>query len=407
VIFDWPVALAQNCFYPLTVLNNGTDAEQVEYTVNLVLTANETVLVNSLAFTRTLQYEFQASFLFSEYSVVSSTVTLISPVVIVSVIVNQLHANSANGGLSYVDIITQVGYPFALQNIAGDTFQIAPSGANDAQTTASLNSTNLQSQGYPNTFAAGVGDFSVQAWQVSIVPGPTACQIDGTYITNNSLKIVCINPASPDCVLPPTTSISTVFSISSENFCGQVVENIGVTLTLTSTDDSYEVAQDTYLIGPNERAYFKVTLSSLPTAVSVTSISVDRVTISTPGLPGGSLPVWLNNQTALDFQEFQATALETHFSFAVSDNSLFQVAEANKATLSVTARALITYLGETGSTKRAIVQFGGPESQTDYDMAVDVAIQPAFASSPTASSANMNYPLFILLTLLALLALWV
>jgi len=78
---------------------------------------------------------------------------------------------------------------------------------------------------------------------------------------------------------------------------------------------------------------------------------------------------------------------------------LFQVAEANKASMSITARALIQYTGVSSKRAAGIV---APTAQTSYDMAVDVAIQPVYVKS----DSTMKSPLAILLMVVALV-LWV
>jgi len=307
--------------------------------------------------------------------------------------VGQVHKNTADPPTTYVYIVTEIGYPFKLRAFFVDNWIITPLGENNNLTTASLLEADLTSSGYPESDAQQAGETTTQAWQLEVIPGTGACQVDGIYNGTNVLQINCVNPDSTDCDPPVSTGVSMSLSLASENFCGQVVSNIGVSLFLIPTDSTYTTGATSILIAPGAKAYFKLGLSQPPTTgVSVTSIQVDKVLVSTPGMNPQPLAVLISDSVTLNFEVLaSSTGLEVHFAFDTSDNTVFNVSPNSKATLTVTATAIINYTGTSNSKKRytqtveAIIPEGGATTSSQVLAAVGINFVPSASTmlSPT------------------------
>ena len=77
-----------------------------------------------------------------------------------------------------------------------------------------------------------------------------------------------------------------LFTITSSNFCGQLVDDVGVTLQMFSYDtNALDTAHQTnqFVLQPNGNAFFGISVLSSP-KVSVSALQVVRVTLSSNGL---------------------------------------------------------------------------------------------------------------------------
>jgi hypothetical protein len=352
--FDWVTASSQGCFYATSDVGSAEDT-QLQYTGVLRLSTEEVPVTNGIPYPRSMEYDFHVNLLFAEYAEVSGSITMLAPIEIGVTIVGQVHKNTANPPTTYVYIVTEIGYPFLLVALYVNDWVIYPSGLNNNLTTTTMTATDLTSSGYPNSYATEAGTTSSQAWQLEIVPGAGACEVDGIYNGTNVLQISCVDLASTDCDPPVSTGVSMSLSLASENFCGQVVSSIGASLFLIPTDSTFTKGQTALLIAPGAKAYFKLGLSAPPSAgVSITSISVTKVLVNTPQMTQ-PLAVLISDDTTLDFEVLSSsTDLEIHFSFDTSDNTIFEVSTNSKSTLSVSALATIEYLGVPSSKKRSI-----------------------------------------------------
>jgi len=398
ITLDWLTATSEGCFYRTATV--GSDIQtKLQYSGVLRLTSEEFPVTNGISYPRSLEYDFRINILFTEFAEVIGTITMLAPVDIEVTIVGQVHKNTADPPTTYVYIVTQIGYPFKLRDFFVDNWIIYPSGENNNLTTASLAEADLTSLGYPESDATQAGDTSTQTWQLQVVPGAGACQVDGIYNGTNVLQISCVDLSSTDCDPPVSTGVTMSLSLSSENFCGQVVDDIGVNLFLLPTDKNYTEGATTLLIAPNAKSYWKLGLSQPPsTGVSVTSIQVDQVLVSTPGMNPQPLAVLISNDVTLNFQATtSANGLEVYFSFDTSDNTIFNVQPNSKATMTVNARAQIQYTG-TASKKRSIEQLPGASS-TSSQVLASVGI---FAVIPSGSTL-LSPPLGGLMSLVVVL----
>jgi len=323
-------------------------------------------------------------FLFSKHAKVSSEVTTLAPIDIQQVIVGQVHKNTVNPPTTYISIVTEVSYPFKLEPFYVDAWTLIPSGTNNNGTTTTITDADLSSSGYPNTYADVPGSYSSQSWQVQVVPGPGACDVDGVYTGANVFQITCVDLTSTNCP-PISTGVSMTLDITSENFCDQVVTDIGAVLSLVCTDNNYNYTSTPLIVGPGEQAYFKIALLNSSSGVSVTKLTLDRVFVSTPNMfPTNPFPILLSNITELGFEIDESTMdLEIYFTFDMSDNSIFQVAPATENQLSMAVRVNIEYRGISEKSSNSV-------DNSPLSTAADIS---TIVSVTTLSSANVVSPL--------------
>jgi len=292
-------------------------------------------------------------------------VDVFASVLVTATIVDQQFGTNV-AGTGQIQFVTQVGYPFMLVLVNNGSLAIAPSNINTSLTAGSSS---------PATVTGGV---SSQNWQFTVVPATGTCVLDGTYGTaSNGYQLVCTPAAvsNNDCpqILDPNVSFS--FGVTSSNYCGQVVADVGVTLLLTSYNDAaHQITSNNFLIQPNGVAYFGVTVLS-STQVLVSALQVSRVTLSSNGL-GGALVLYNDGLTTAGIM-FGYAGTGPNFSFNLTTD--FNVMRDSSDEVSVVALVTIFYTGNNG--QKRFIETLAPASQTSSQVANSINLTPGLTSA--------------------------
>jgi hypothetical protein len=189
-----------------------------------------------------------------EFTNTGSNVTVYSDVNVVAAIVAQNSETSSppNPDVAYVTLLTIVQYPFVLTapySISGDTSKFALS-------VVQLNS------------CADNGSPCEQSWMITILPTVDQCNFNGNYVFD--FTVACVTSACP---LDSNTNTGTIsFTLQSEDFCAQIVENIDLTGTFMSfEDDLHTTPKVDFLF--HQTIYFQAVVSSTKATIISTVVN--------------------------------------------------------------------------------------------------------------------------------------
>jgi len=363
----WSYATSNCGFYLSGQVGSGDSISNI-WSGQFELAATETVSTEgrNTSITRSVTQQFTIQVTFAKYATVSTSVDVFASVLVTATIVDQQFGTNV-AGTGQIQFVTQVGYPFMLVLVNdGGSLAIAPSNINTSLTAGSSSPANV------------TGGVSSQNWQFTVVPATGTCVLDGTYGTaSNGYQLVCTPAAvsNNDCpqILDPNVSFS--FGVTSSNYCGQVVADVGVTLLLTSYNDAaHQITSNNFLIQPNGVAYFGVTVLS-STQVLVSALQVSRVTLSSNGL-GGALVLYNDGLTTAGIT-FGYAGTGPNFSFNLTTD--FNVIRDSSDEVSVVALVTIFYTGNNG--QKRFIETLAPASQTSSQVANSINLTPGLTSA--------------------------
>jgi len=304
--------------------------------------------------------------------------------------------------------LAQIGYPYQLTLASPGNPIDSVTGTSGSGVPATALTT------VSNTPATASGTYSTLTVQLTITPTSQMCTLNGVYATSNTrFQITCVPAAANNCpsLLPSNTGVGITLTVSSSSFCGQVVENVGVTLEMNSySDPNFSQENSAFAIQPNGYMYLEVTVASSP-QVSVVSLYVDRVTINSASLPNGQLVLFdsINSNPPVtsagttfqyDGSSFNLPS-GVNAGFSIGVDSSWNVAQDNQSPATVSAQVTVSYQG--GAKKRSLMNIQTSTSgstQTNSETAITLNSSPS--SDKSQSSVVYSSCALVVLFLLLL-----
>jgi len=174
------------------------------------------------------------------------------------------------------------------------------------------------------------------------------------------------------------------------------------------SDPNFSELNPAFVIQPNGYMYFQVTVQSSP-QVSVSSLSVDQVSIISPTLPNGQLVLYdaINSNppvtsAGLTFQYGGSSFTlpsGVNAGFSIGAVSAWNVALDTSSTVTVNAQITVSYQG--GAKKRSLMNFQTASSgSTQTNSQATVSLYPAKSHSSAVFSSFAFIAVLCLLLLL-------
>lgn len=379
---DW-TALTEDCGWEAPAPVNGI----LTYSGSIYINGTETFVdQRGNTQSRDLRYEFVLVVTFPESTTISSNIVAVSPVLVDYFIASQIFNRGVNQGV--VTFQSSVQYPWELSLDAAVTV------AN------SINTATVVAG--PAFIADEQGEVSNQTWTLTITPGTQICVLNGIYTVTANLVCVLANTSECPALSSPST-YPLALAVTSENFCATTGLDVPVTGTLlVFSDAGLNDRQDVF-----ERdavSYYELTVES-PSA-SITQISIDQVTLSSPTnvildgvTPTNTLNVysvgnWISPiQSDADLSDPTNNRGTQTFSFALNDD-LVDIDQDQAIDLTVAARATITFQGNTK--KRSVL--------TTFQVSTQKKSYDAKITYVQASSSALVAPSFFIMSLLSFIA---
>jgi len=254
-------------------------------------------------------------------------------------------------GVGDVQFIMQIGYPYmlVLQNPGNAIDSVTGTAGSSVPATALTTVSNSP--------ATTSGTYSTGTFQLAITPTSQMCTLDGVYASSDSrFQIQCVPAAANNCPSLSNTGAGITLTVSSSSFCGQVVENVGVTLAMNSySDPNFSEQNSAFVIQNGGFMYFLLTVASSP-QVSVVSLYVDQVTINSATLPNGELVLFdsINSNppvtsSGITFQydgsSFNLPSNGVNAGFSIGEGPYWNVALDNQSPATVAAQVTVSYQG--------------------------------------------------------------
>jgi len=205
--------------------------------------------------------------------------------------------------------------------------------------------------------------------------------------------------------------VGITLTVSSSSFCGQVVENVGVTLALNSySDPNFSKENSAFVIQKGGFMYFLVTVASSP-LVSVASLYVDQVTINSATLPNGQLVLFdsINSNPPVTSAgttfQYGGSSFNlpsgVNAGFSIGEVSSWNIAEDDQNPATVAAQITVSYQG--GAKKRSLLNIQTPSSgstQTNSGTAITLTTSTASSTPPSTPPVYSSCALVVLFLLL-------
>jgi len=187
-------------------------------------------------------------------------------------------------------------------------------------------------------------------------------------------RLVCTQAAinNNDCPSPlEDPYVTFTFGITSSNFCGKLVADVGVVLKLQSYSDSkFRTPSTNFVLQNGGFAYFDVLLVSSP-QVQVSMLEIVSITVSSNGLNGND--VLYNNGLTLRGTQFGlSTFNNTGFYFELT--SEFNISLDSSEDVSVIVVVAIYYVGNSGQKRSTEFILSTPTQQTTSDMSGQISL---------------------------------
>jgi hypothetical protein len=363
-------ALTSTCGWTGTTING-----ILTYTGSIFLNGSETFIdTRGITQTRALTYQFSLAVDFPSNISISSGITAFAPVLVDSFIVSQ--AYDVLTGLGVVNFQTQVQYPWS---ILISTVTV------DNSNTASA----VSDGGNPGTIGLTLGTLSDQNWILTITPASGVCVLDGTYTIAAALICTLTNSSACPTLSAPST-FNFVLVITSENFCGQ----IGVDVPLSGVlqvfgNPGLSIRSTDFVSGAV--SYYQLIVTS--PAATITDISIIQVTLTaltavindTTGTPTTSLVLydgtnWISTIAPTTLTAAGSDGGIQSFSFGLNGDLLL-IPRDSAVDLSVTAQALVTFLG--AKKRTAMVAFGVSTQTKSYAATIKYSLSSSSLTSPS------------------------
>jgi hypothetical protein len=304
-------------------------------------------------------------------------------------------------GVTHVAFFTSVNYPFMLTPSSPTSALISSTGPGASTYHVTNVATAPSSDGTyscPNT----VNVPCEQLWAVDVSNSdPTVCNYQGITLTF-SFQLGC-NPGYSGSCTAQATTVTAVVSLANNNFCTQIVQNVGLSAVLAAYSNSaYSVLATNFIY--NQRAYFKavVTASAGPSlentnVVQVEIVSYNQRLLLTTADAAASPPT---GSFIIDSLANNA-ANTASFSFLVSSTTvvLANPDQAQTATVSVLLR--VNYIGLSGTSHHELTtaRFALQDQSATLQPLLDVQVtlsENSGASTASSSSAISAMTLYVI-----------
>jgi hypothetical protein len=190
-----------------------------------------------------------------------------------------------------------------------------------------------------------------QIWRISLTPSvtnPQQCQLDGTY-TITGFQITCQPAFGTDCAAVDETA-QIQFTLDSENFCPNLLEDVQISATLEAfndaalTDNSRNFLQD-------DMIYFKAVVTSNQVTIESATLRTMSVTFDSTGaadrrlqFDAAAAPPLSADVQALNTADGLASATELSFEFQLTDGP-FDLPVDGSHEFAVDVEIDVTYVG--------------------------------------------------------------
>jgi hypothetical protein len=397
VNLPWTGANPASCgFYKTATAISGVSGSSDVWTGFVSLSAVETVSAGRSLVNRTFENTFQLTLSFQKYASVSSSIYVAAAVNVTAAVISEEYG-TVSAGKGTLQFVLQVGYPYmlSLQNEGGPMDSVI--GATPAATALTTVS---------NSPATASGTYSTGTFQLTITPSASMCQLNGQYLASNTrFQLQCTPNAikKGQCPKLNNAGAGITLTVVSSSFCAQVVENVGVTLSMNSYSDSnFQTANPSFVIQPNGFMYFLVSVQSSP-KVSVTSLTIDQVTINSPHLPNSGVVLYdsINSNPALtssgitfqyNVNSFTLPSGGVYAGFSIGEVSAWNVLQDTLDSATVSAQITVGYQG---GQKRSLAQSSG--QSTLVATTSPVFIHGASASIISSVVLLFTFGVFVLL----------
>lgn len=283
-------------------------------------------LSNGVSQTREIEASvpFEVQFL-TDVAITAGNVQAFSQIAVLSAISNQ--AITATGTVTrggQVQIFTSVQYPFSL---TGLTLGGAPS-SNGGQPVAPASGVHFPADvtvtvgnsGSPDQACGSVTNGQICTQKFTFNLAATAgtgsgerCDMNGAYTFWASVQ--CVEGAAANCPLDPVNQfassvVALTVTLTTGNFCPQVVDTVGISGSLTSYEtNSFTIQKDDFLQG--QRMFFRLSMKAAQATLSgvrVTGIRVQNPpgnAITLASTTSGTTSIASGNTFNLNVEEFQ------------------------------------------------------------------------------------------------------
>jgi hypothetical protein len=230
----------------------------------------------------------------------------------------------------------------------------------------------LQANSATPTIATISGEVSTQPWDLIITPPvPGACFYTGLYALIGGFQIQCALTNTSNCPVINNDTVDITLNVLSENFCGQVAQNVPITSVLQPFQDAgFTTPFSNFLVNDGQTSFFRMVVTS--TAVSITTIDIQSIILQSSGsfLVSGNTTLALLNLYSSG--TWQVTTVSGSLGSAVTNNGtqgfsfqvssgLFQIPLDNVQIITVEVVATVSYLG--GKKRSITAQFVTPGTQ--------------------------------------------